>query len=313
MGEQYLPKRSGYLAVDTEAARLHQDAYEPQSEWAMKLNPAVDNELRHYRTHDHLNFLMSGPVPDRVIPNLEQIAGRWHPSGFMVFPLGEHPDLGFVRLHIWPQGLRRREDRGRGNLGDIWDGDIHNHAWHVTSYVIAGYRDTLYDVAWMTDPNKCSYEEVAAGALAHFRMFRAKYDKVSGADALITNDRSVIATAKEERGPYFPTDVHSIKVGDYHAPTIPDNEFAATLAFNSHRVTPYGPDILIGGTADTIIGARRQVTTEEKLIAKAQLLDAMERLEEVEKVRGDLNQLPSIAKQIGNLALVPELPNAAAG
>lgn len=309
MGEQYLPKRLRYLPVDTEFARLHQDAYEPQSEWAMKMNPLMDNELRVFRTIDHLGFIMSGPVPDRVIPNLEQVEGRWHPSGFMVFPLGEHRDLGFVRLHIWPKELRRREDRGRDNLGDVWDGDIHNHAWHVTSYVIAGYCDTLYDVARDPDPNSRSYESVTADALHHFRMFRAKYNKASGADALVTQGRSVIATPREERE-FFPTDINEIKVGDYHAPTIPDDEFAATLAFNSHRVTRSGPDILIGGTATSIVGVRRRVTTAEKLFAKAQLLQAMERLEEVEKVGGDLNQLPGAPKRISNLALVSELPNA---
>jgi hypothetical protein len=277
----------------------------------MQVGSAVDDEIRVFRTFDHLEALMSGPIPDRVIPNLEQIEGKWHPCGFMVFPLGEHPKLGFVRLHIWPRELRLREERGRGKLEGIgiWDGEIHNHDWHVTSYVIGGYSDVLYDVAPISDQSRRSYESVAPGDLHHFRMFRAEYDKDSGADALVTNGRSVIATPRERREGYFPTDVHLIDPGDYHAPTIPDNEFAATLAFNSHRVNRYGPDILIGGAATSIVGARREITMEEKLIAKLQLLEAMERPEEVVRVGKNLNRLPGFARQIGNLALGPCLPH----
>jgi hypothetical protein len=245
---------------------------------------------------------MSGPVPDKVIPNLEheQFDGRWHPSGFMVFPLAKHPDLGYLRLHIWPKGLRQRENRGRGILGNIWDGDPHNHAWHVTGYNIVGYRDVLYEVEPVEYPDRQSYEEVAANGLGHFRIFRAEYDEASGDDVLTTQGECVTVTPREERNLVnFPTDIHQIAVGDYHAPTVPENELAATLVFNSYRVKRDGPEILVGGAATVIVGARKQVTLDEKLFAKAQLLNALE---------GGV-EAPSVPRRMGNLALVPDLPN----
>ncbi|HEU5122205.1 MAG TPA: hypothetical protein VFT59_05155 [Candidatus Saccharimonadales bacterium] len=276
-----LPEGLGYLPINAGASRLHEKMYQPiidQSNWdeakpndGSAISASECNEiLRSYLVVEHLDFLMSDVVPEKVAPRLEQLEGRWHPSGFMVFPLGEHPVLGFVRLHIWPKDMRHREDRGRGNLGKIWDGDIHNHAWHVNSYNIGGYRDVIYDVEGAG--RGLSDEEVALNGL--FRVFRVGYDKASGLDALVTEGECVRVTPREERD-LFATDVHEITVGDFHAPTIPDNEFAATLAINSHRVTTHGPDILVSGDTEPIVSVRRSVTLEEKLFAKAQLLIAL--------------------------------------
>ena len=52
-----------------------------------------------------------------IMPSLENAYGRWHPSGFMVFPLGTHPELGTLRLHIWPDGARQRQIRMPFGLG----------------------------------------------------------------------------------------------------------------------------------------------------------------------------------------------------
>src|SRR2546428_843658 len=65
-------------------------------------------------------------VMTRVARSLDECFGTWHPSGFMAYPLGEHPEIGSLRLHVWPEGLRRRVTKGRGPMGDIYDGDIHN-------------------------------------------------------------------------------------------------------------------------------------------------------------------------------------------
>src|SRR5665213_1799563 len=73
-----------------------------------------------------------------VVSDLEKYNGRWHPLGFMIFPLGVHDKMGSLRLHVWPNGLRRSIENGSG---------VHNHAWYLASLVVAGiYSDARYAV-----------------------------------------------------------------------------------------------------------------------------------------------------------------------
>ncbi len=55
---------------------------------------------------------LSVPVLDNINPILENYSGRWNPMGFMVLPLGSHPELGILRLHIWPRNLRKLTPKG---------------------------------------------------------------------------------------------------------------------------------------------------------------------------------------------------------
>src|SRR6266849_5554757 len=64
-------------------------------------------------------------VTCRIVPELVMYAGMWHPSGFMAYRLGAHRDFGSLRLHVWPVMLRKRVIKGRGDMGEIYDGDIH--------------------------------------------------------------------------------------------------------------------------------------------------------------------------------------------
>jgi cytidine deaminase len=263
---EYLRPNTYEQLTDTTLAHEQRQAYvDPQY-----------NKALNYWTIEQLDFLMGDQVPNRVVPNLENLDGRWHPSGFMVFPLAQHPLLGFVRLHVWPEGLRKRQTRGLGDLGDLWDtgfsiedGDPHNHAWFVNGYNIKGYRDLIFTAE--PAPQDLSDEEILSRGL--FRVFRARYE----ADGLnrLTTDGECVSLRVEETRALLPTDVHEVLLDEFHAPAIPEDEFAATLAINSYRVRKGGPEILIRGTSEPIIGVRREVTYEEKLIAKEQLLAAL--------------------------------------
>lgn len=198
-----------------------------------------------------------------VIPNLDQYDGRWHPSGYMVYPLGTHPTLGSLRFHIWPNGLRLIEDR-EGPLRDV-----HDHVVHIASIAAKGtYSDNIYRVE--ARGNDVTDEEVAANGL--LRVFTPPSDK-SGSEAMTTDGRVVRAHEIGQR--VVPEgSTHTIEVGVFHAPTIPEDKIAATLSFSSFRVALAGPHILVGGSTEPIAGRKRLVTPDEAAMVKQQLTEA---------------------------------------
>jgi len=215
---------------------------------------------------------LEGIVREDVVNNLNEYYGRWHPSGFMVYPLGTHPELGGLRLHVWPEGFRQRELKGLGKLDDqeICDGDIHNHSWHIASRVLGGeYSDTMYDVRnTEVDPGSLSDEEVAAAGLWH--VFQVKYRTTARPEGLHPTGRYVSADIISNRQ-VDAGETHIIEAGPFHAPTIPEHRLGATLVFNSFRVIPEGPDILVAGSSMPIIGNRVDVSAEEAVEVRSQL------------------------------------------
>ncbi|MGN6257678.1 MAG: hypothetical protein ACTHN3_08020 [Solirubrobacterales bacterium] len=201
-------------------------------------------------------------VLEQLVPMLDEVEGRWHPTGFMVFPLGAHPELGTLRFHVWPAGFRRREPKGRGWLGEIFDGDIHDHAWSVASHVLLAYEDAFFDV----EP-----AESEEGPLSPdlFRLFTVAYGD-NAHNALTTDGSCVVATPTERRS-YRHDEFHTVDVGQFHAPTIPDERLGATLVFSSPRRQEEGPYVLIGGETKPIVGNRRAVTKQEAREARAQI------------------------------------------
>lgn len=202
-------------------------------------------------------------VRNEVVPHLESFEGRWHPSGFMVYPLGTHPVLGTLRFHIWPKGLRRRVLKGRGDMGYVYDGDIHNHAWNLTSLALEYYQDIIFEVN--DTPEQGLSDKQVNKNDQWFRVFNVHYSQ-DVRQSLRTDGRSVYVEMKEQR--YAQKgEMHTIKVGVYHAPNIPENLLGATLVFDSFRLAS-GPDVLIGGNQDPIFDRRLPVSHDDALIAK---------------------------------------------
>lgn len=225
---------------------------------------AEDPDLFFHRAFELLDKL--GPLVRReVIPRLDEYRGRWHPTGFMVHPLGTHRQVGSIRLHLWPVGHRWREAKGNGFLEDenIFDGDIHNHAWHVASSVLAGYADSIYT---LSDP-------ALPGGPKNFRLFRVGY-AVDAPDKLADTGLSVGAAVSERRS-IERAGSHTILAGEYHAPTIANDTFAATLVVTGFRSLDVGPDVLVRGSLQNSRSFRKDVTTAEAGLAANQLLERL--------------------------------------
>lgn len=195
---------------------------------------------------------------------LAEVEGRWHPSGFVVFPLGAHPSLGSLRLHVWPAGVRRRVPQGDGNLGAVWDGDVHNHAWNIASSVLRTYRDEMWSVS-----ERLQEQPAVASAGEVFRPYTVSY--VPGARQDLVTDGSWVRASVNSTRTVLEGDTHTIRYGDFHAPSIPDDVLGSTLVFSSPRVLSAGPDVLIRGPFRPVTGARRIVSAEDRAIIRAQL------------------------------------------
>lgn len=213
-----------------------------------------------------LLMVLGDVVMSEIVPELEEYYGRWHPSGFMVYQLGSHDKLGLLRLHIWPEGLRRRAIKGVGRLGDIYDGDIHNHAWNLSSLALRYYCDNMYEV---TDINEIDLtnEEIIEREL--FRVYNVTYEE-NVSQALTPNGRIVKAEISQQRVANQ-GEIHTIAPGLFHSPTIPISRLGSTLVLDSFRVID-GPDILVRGTNDPIRDTRQTISKDEAILAKNQLL-----------------------------------------
>lgn len=211
-------------------------------------------------------------VVEDYVPNLVNEYGRWHPSGFMVYPVGIHRELGALRFHIWPKDLRQKELKGLGQLASegICDGDIHNHAWHIASKVVGGiYSDNFYKVeAQNLSTEVVDDRLISSSGLWH--VFRVRYRSPANPEALVASG-SVVSAEVESSRSMARGEFHTIEAGPFHAPTIQDDRLCATLVFNSHRVIDAGPDILVRGSSKPIVGNRLDVSIEEAVLAVEQL------------------------------------------
>lgn len=184
-----------------------------------------------------------------VATQLATYGGRWHPAGFMIFGLGRHPELGFLRLHVWPDIPRDAAPKGE---------TIHDHSWSIASLALAGtYRDSIYAVEEQGSVD--TTEPLPTGVL---RVFTAPY-RSDGSQTIHTDGSCVTADAVLERS-VPASQPHTIEPGVFHRPTIPCEDFAATLVFSGYRALPTGAYFL----AESLSGTsheRRPVTTPAQL------------------------------------------------
>ncbi len=206
---------------------------------------------------------VSDIVRSDIIPSLEQHDGRWHPSGYMVYSLGTHHNLGSLRLHVWPKGKRLSDTREAPGSPR----DVHDHVLHIASVAVGGtFEDDIYQVTRVG--RDLADEKIAQEGL--LRVFTFPDDDPS-TGMLVTDGRIVRATPVARR--VVPTgERHTIEAGVFHAPAVAEDSLAATLSFSSTRVNLAGPHILAGGSADPIRGSRKRlVSAEDAHMVKEQL------------------------------------------
>jgi hypothetical protein len=188
-----------------------------------------------------------------VIPLITELEGGWHPLGFAAFQLMVLEDGSSLRLHVWPEDLRRGHSLERPA--------IHDHAWHLISKIItpAPYQDTRYDVQVVSDAPSTEEERISSSRGLQ-RVFRAYYPP--GPQELRTDGTCAQVRAIEEvvvqSGQY-----NRIVAGEYHLDNIPIGLTVATLCLDSPKLIDDGPHVIIDGPADTIKMGRVPIPPED--------------------------------------------------
>ncbi|MFD5902821.1 hypothetical protein ACFV6B_21305 [Streptomyces microflavus] len=188
--------------------------------------------------------------------------GLWHPTGFGTFEVAQVPGLGLVRVHVWPEGLRR---------GLPGHPSVHQHCFHLYSRVLAGeYRESQYGIV---APHEHGPHEVLPGA-RRLRVYAVRPTGVMGKDELYETgeDLDVVPTLRAAR---FPAGTwHEIPVRTFHATPIARNRFCVTLAVLSLPVQG-AADVLLGRPGGgSSVSVRRVVSDEEQELMRSQFIAA---------------------------------------
>lgn len=136
--------------------------------------------------------------------------GVWHPHGFAIWDLRAIPQLGKLRLHVWPDMDRKIRP---------WGPRIHRHGWHLASLVLTGtYRDVLYSD---------SAQQPGSGGWRPVTPYRV--EALPGDQRRITPEDGTLYIRQEEHREVNASDMHYIPAGKFHDTLIPTDEFVATL------------------------------------------------------------------------------------
>lgn len=200
---------------------------------------------------------LSGSVLENILPNLENFSARWNPMGFMVFPLGSHPELGILRLHVWPRNLRKLTPKGE---------PIHNHAWHLASRILTGvYSDDVYTV---TEHKPDPIDESQRRQRGLLRVFSVGYGNTGG---ILETDGSCMRVELKEHRIVEANQHHFIEEGVFHNTTIAHDKLVATLVFDAPTLASIRSKILIDGPTDPITEVREVITSQDITTVKNQL------------------------------------------
>lgn len=200
---------------------------------------------------------LSGPVVNDAIPSLASYPAKWQPMGFQIYDLGIYPELGFLRLHVWPANVRRVIQKA-----DV----IHSHPRHIASTVLSGtYSDLIFDVRQGTGQQN--------GPQANEYTVYSKAINPDQTEVLLSEDTVVEVTVKEDRK-ITTGSQHFIAPGIFHQTNVPLTESCVTLAFNSFRTSTDGPYVLLDELPSPVAELREAITTEEVDSVKKLFFDA---------------------------------------
>ncbi|GLY79135.1 hypothetical protein [Actinoallomurus iriomotensis] len=142
--------------------------------------------------------------------------GTWHPYGFAIWYLHTVPQLGKLRLHVWPDENRKTRP---------WGPRIHRHGWHLASLVLTGtYRDVLYSDS-AEHPGPGDWRPVAP----------YRVEVLPGNKRRITPEDGTLYIRQEQDREVDASDMHYIPAGKFHETLIPSDEFVATLVLLGHE------------------------------------------------------------------------------
>ncbi len=232
---------------------LEQYGIQPGGDESHKFDPSAPlmDESVFYEGALDLLEEMAPIVLDEAPDSLANMEGRWNPGAFMVFPLGVHPELGSLRLHLFPNSIPRGGDGPH----------VHDHAWYLASRVLTGeYRDDIVEVE-VTDVD----EQERADFLGIYETRRP-----TGLRNTFRNIGRVSASRLVESRLFSAGNSHTISPGVLHVPTVPEHMQGSTLVFVSAAIADSTRVIMPSSLAEQ--DRQRAKVTDRELKAARQIL-----------------------------------------
>lgn len=151
------------------------------------------------------------PLPDAALQGLLEglwaapPQAVWHPTGFLVLSLRRRGD-GALRLHLWPAGAR---ELGR----PCWP--VHDHVWGLRSQVLCGCVESReYEVV----------DDDAGDAV----LYAVGYGE--GRSSCMRKSQRRVKVREQALRRIAPGERYEISAGAFHASTVAEIDFTATLA-----------------------------------------------------------------------------------
>lgn len=143
----------------------------------------------------------------RILATPEDFSARLHPLGFIWLALTDRAAARSLRLHLWPENPVIQNP----------DFLVHDHTFSFSSFILHGeIRNDEYEVTENNQGEK--------------QLFRVEYDQVSSLlrpSGVRVNCR-LVHSAICKTGTFY-----SLSAPAYHATTVPQNKFAATLVLTT--------------------------------------------------------------------------------
>jgi hypothetical protein len=189
---------------------------------------------------EHLDQLLERISQGSISP------GMWHPNGFATFKIRLIENLGLIRLHIWPQHMRRRLE---GHP------EVHRHSFDLYSRVIAGnYIESQYMTHETDDP----LDSVG------LRKYTVQPGSGEDLDVLVESETRTSVNKIITRQGCPAGSWHDLEAGAYHATEIPGDTLCATLAIlGQHH--PAGRDVLVGQPGFLVTKNTRALVTNDEI------------------------------------------------
>jgi len=222
-------------------------------------------------TADYLRFLREAEraIAARMNRVLEAIddgtldPGLWHPTGFATFEITTMEDLGLMRLHIWPRGIRRSL---RGHP------EIHKHSFHLYSRVLAGeYRESQYEITATASDG----EESDGVRVQRLRQYVVQPYGPNNLDVVVDSGHWVDVTTTLEDLRFDAGSWHDVEVGQYHSTPIPIGSLCATVAILGRPIVG-ARDVLLGAEGfKAVSNVRPRASQTEHKSMMAQLKELL--------------------------------------
>jgi hypothetical protein len=140
------------------------------------------------------------PILERAIKTLREVKAVTHPLGFIHLTLAQIEQCT-LRVHLWPPGI-------------VSEPIVHNHIWHLTSYVITGAIENLI------------YEITDDEHVPSQRVYEIAY---RGLENTIIPTSRTLSQRIQSATIYKAGDVYSLEIGTFHSTRLPYSVLTATL------------------------------------------------------------------------------------